>query len=300
MSTSRPGPSPRSVVAIGNFDGVHLGHRALLAELFAAAERLEAVPTVYTFNPAPTAVVAPQRHQPRLQTLEARLERLRALGVARVEVETFTAEFAAIPAETFVRRVLVERLGAKALVVGYDFRFGNMRAGDAAFIRRIAPELELLEVPAVHSGGEAVSSSRIRTLVARGQVEAAAVLLGQPWSLSGPVVHGHARGRTIGFPTANVAQQEELQPATGVYAVRVGLADGRTLDGVANIGTRPTLGGGARSNEVHLFHFEGDLYGQSLTVSLISRLRDEQRFASVPELVDQIRRDAEAARLILA
>lgn len=300
MSTSRPGPSPRSVVAIGNFDGVHLGHRALLAELFAAAERLEAVPTVYTFNPAPTAVVAPQRHQPRLQTLEARLARLRALGVPRVEVETFTAEFAAIPAETFVRRVLVERLGAKALVVGYDFRFGNMRAGDAAFIRRIAPELELLEVPAVHSGGEAVSSSRIRTLVARGQVEAAAVLLGQPWSLSGPVVHGHARGRTIGFPTANVAQQEELQPATGVYAVRVGLADGRTLDGVANIGTRPTLGGDARSNEVHLFDFEGDLYGQSLTVSLISRLRDEQRFASVPELVDQIRRDAEAARLILA
>ncbi len=300
MSTSRPGPSPRSVVAIGNFDGVHLGHRALLAELFAAAERLEAVPTVYTFHPAPTAVVAPQRHQPRLQTLESRLERLRALGVARVEVETFTAEFAAIPAETFVRRMLVERMGAIALVVGYDFRFGNMRAGDAAFIRRIAPELELLEVPAVHRGGEAVSSSRIRTLVARGEIDAAAVLLGQPWSLSGEVVHGQARGRTVGFPTANVAQEEELQPATGVYAVRVGLTDGRTLDGVANVGTRPTLGGSARSNEVHIFDFEGDLYGQNLTVSLVARLRDEQRFASVPELVDQIRRDAKAARAILA
>lgn len=301
MPTTDPRPRPPpSVVAIGNFDGVHVGHQALLHELFAAGRRHGGVPTVYTFDPAPTAVVAPHRHQPRLQTLAARVARLRASGVASVVVEPFTAAFASLPADDFVRSVLVARLGARALVVGHDFRFGNMRAGDAAFIRRLAPDVELVEVPAVESGGSPVSSSRIRKLLAGGEVEAAAALLGRPWSLSGVVVRGQARGRTLGFPTANVAQREELQPASGVYAVRVRLPEGQELPGVANLGTRPTVGGVDRSAEVHLFDFSGDLYGQELEVSLVARLREERRFASLDALTAQIARDAAAARARLA
>ncbi len=297
MPTTDPRPSPPpSVVAIGNFDGVHVGHQALLNELFAAARRHSAVATVYTFDPAPTAVVAPDRHQPRLQCLAGRVARLHAAGVANVVVEPFTPAFAALPAERFVRSVLVERLGARALVVGHDFRFGNMRAGDAAYIRRLAPEVEVVEVAAVELGGMPVSSSRIRKLLAAGEVEEAATLLGRPWSVSGPVVHGQARGRTIGFPTANVAQREELQPRAGVYAVRAQLPDGHTLAGVANLGTRPTVGGKDRSVEVHLFDFAGDLYGQELEVSLVAWLRGERRFGSLGELTAQIAADAASAR----
>ena len=287
-------------MAIGNFDGVHLGHQRLLNELLAAARRHGAVATVYTFDPAPTAVVAPDRHQPRLQSLAGRVARLHAAGVANVVVEPFTPAFAALPAERFVRSVLVEQLGARALVVGHDFRFGNMRAGDAAYIRRLAPEVELVEVAAVELGGMPVSSSRIRKLLAAGEVEEAGTLLGRPWSVSGPVVHGQARGRTIGFPTANVAQREELQPGAGVYAVRALLPDGRTLAGVANLGTRPTVGGTDRSVEVHLFDYAGDLYGQELEVSLVAWLRAERRFGSLGELTAQIAADATAARARLA
>lgn len=287
-------------MTIGNFDGVHLGHQRLLNELLAAARRHGAVATVYTFDPAPTAVVAPDRHQPRLQSLAGRVARLHAAGVANVVVEPFTPAFAALPAERFVRSVLVERLGARALVVGHDFRFGNMRAGDAAYIRRLAPEVELVEVAAVELGGMPVSSSRIRKLLAAGEVEEAGTLLGRPWSVSGPVVHGQARGRTIGFPTANVAQREELQPGAGVYAVRAQLPDGRTLAGVANLGTRPTVGGTDRSVEVHLFDYAGDLYGQELEVSLVAWLRAERRFGSLGELTAQIAADATAARARLA
>ncbi len=301
MSETDPRLRPTdSVVAIGNFDGVHLGHRALLDELFATGRRLGAIPVVYTFDPAPTAVVAPQRHQARLQTLPNRVARLQEAGVARVEVEPFTAAFAALPAEAFVTRVLIERLGARALVVGHDFRFGTMRSGDVALIRRMAPTLELVEVPAVELHGDPVSSSRIRKLLAKGEVAAAAELLGRPWSFSGPVVSGQARGRTIGFPTANVAQREEMVAAAGVYAIRATLPDGRVIPGVANLGTRPTVGGTERSAEAHLFDFDADLYGQVLEISLVARLRDERAFASIAELTNQIRLDAAAARARLA
>jgi riboflavin kinase / FMN adenylyltransferase len=294
-----PGPRtspPASVVAIGNFDGVHLGHRALLHHLFEAASRHSAVPTVYTFDPAPTAVVAPQRHQARLQTLENRVRCLRELGVQHVEVEPFTPAFAALSAPQFVRDVLSKRLGARALVVGHDFRFGSMRSGDAAAIRRLMPTLELVEVGAVEAAGAPISSSRIRKLLKAGEVAAAAALLGRPWSVSGPVVHGLARGRTIGFPTANVAQREELEAATGVYAVRATLPDGRMLPGVANLGVRPTLGGSVRSVEAHLFDFEGDLYGQVVSIELLSRLRFEQKFDGIEPLVAQIRADVQATK----
>ena len=292
-------PLPASVVAIGNFDGVHRGHRVVLEALFSASARLSAPSCVYTFDPAPTAVVAPERHQPRIQTLANRIRCLRAAGVDHVVVERFTREFSRYSAERFVGEVLLARLGARALVVGHDFRFGSMRAGDAGAIRRLAPEMEVIEVAAFVEGAEAISSSRVRKLIAGGEVEAAAALLGRPVTVSGQVVHGDARGRTIGFPTANVDVDEELRPGNGVYAVRARLGDGRVVNGVANFGTRPTVDGSRYAAEVHLLEIDEDLYGQPLEVALLHRLREERRFGSVAELVTQIRRDVAAARAFL-
>lgn len=291
-----PAPLPASVVAIGNFDGVHRGHRVVLDALFSASARLRVPSCVYTFDPAPTAIVAPERHQPRIQTLASRIDCLLAAGVDHVVVERFTLEFSRYAADRFVAEVLRGRLGARALVVGHDFRFGSMRAGDADAIRRLAPAMEVIEVGAFMEGEGAISSSRVRKLIAGGQVEAAAALLGRPVSVSGPVVHGDARGRTLGFPTANVAVEEELRPGNGVYAVRARLGDGRRVPGVANFGTRPTVDGTRYAAEVHLLDFDEDLYGQRLELLLDARLRAERRFASIEALVSQIRLDVAAAR----
>lgn len=292
-------PLTASVVAIGNFDGVHRGHRVVLDALFAASKRLSAPSCVYTFDPAPTAVVAPERHQPRIQTLPGRIRSLREAGVDHVVVERFTLEFSRYSAKRFVDQVLLARLGARALVVGHDFRFGSMRAGDAGAIRRLAPEMEVIEVAAFVEGEDAISSSRVRKLIARGEVEAAAALLGRPVTVSGRIVHGDARGRTLGFPTANVSVDEELRPGNGVYAVRVRLADERVVDGVANFGTRPTLDAARYAAEVHLLDFDEDLYGQRLEVALLGRLREERRFGSVEALAAQIGLDVAAARALL-
>ncbi len=288
-----------SVVAIGNFDGVHRGHRHVLASLFDAGARLGVASCVYTFHPAPTAIVAPKRHQPRLQTMPNRVATLHAAGVARVEVEPFTAAFAAWGAERFVAEVLTARLGARALIVGHDFRFGNMRAGDADAIRRLAPAIEVIEVTGLDHGGEPISSSRVRAAIAAGDVDLAAALLGRTASITGPVIHGEARGRTLGFPTANIEIAEEIRPAHGVYAVRARLPDGRFVGGVANIGLRPTVGGNRYAVEAHLFEFAEDLYGQTVELELVGRIREERRFASIDALVAQIRLDAAAARGLL-
>lgn len=288
-----------SVVAIGNFDGVHRGHRHMLAALFAAGARLGVPTCVYTFDPAPTAIVAPQRHQPRLQTLAHRVATLHVAGVARIEVEPFTAAFAAWGAERFVRDVLIGRLGARALIVGHDFRFGSMRAGDADAIRRLEPAIEMIEVAGLDHGGEPISSSRVRKAIAAGDVDLAAALLGRPPSISGPVVHGQARGRTLGFPTANIEIAEEIRPAHGVYAVRTRLPDGRSVGGVANIGVRPTVGGERYAVEAHLFDVADALYGSTLELELVGRIREERRFPSMDALAAQIALDAAAARGML-
>ena len=291
-----PGPLAASAVAIGNFDAVHLGHRVVLDALFLTAASLGVPTCVYTFDPAPTAVVAPERHQARIQTLPNRVASLEAAGVDFVVVQPFTHEFASLSAERFVESVLRARLGARALVVGHDFRFGSRREGDAATLRRLAPEVQLVEVPALVMDGAAVSSSRVRKFLAVGDVEAAAALLGRTPLISGIVTHGDGRGRTLGFPTANVQMEEELRPGAGVYAVLCVLDDGRRVAGVANLGTRPTVNGVGDSVEVHLFDFAEDLYGRRLDVGLVARLRDERRFASLAELTAQIRIDAAAAR----
>lgn len=295
-------PSARGVaVAIGNFDGVHAGHRTVLERLRSLAARLGAASAAYTFEPAPTAVLAPQRHQPRILLMEDRVTLLGEAGVERVCVEPFTREYAAGPAEWFAREVLGRRLGARAVVVGWDFRFGAGRAGTVDDLRRLLPEAEVVAIDAATDGGEPVSSSRIRKLVAAGEVETAARLLGRPHRLRGVVVHGDHRGRTLGFPTANVDNRVELVPAPGVYAVRVGVDDGPAeLPGVMNLGSRPTFAGQGVRMEVHLLEGGGDLYGRALRVDVVARLRDERRFEGVDALLAQIRADVAAARERLA
>lgn len=291
-------PSARGVaVAIGNFDGVHAGHRAVLERLRSLAARLGVASAAYTFEPAPTAVLAPQRHQPRILLVEDRVMLLGEAGAERVCVEPFTREYAAGPAEWFAREVLERRLGARAVVVGWDFRFGSGRAGTVDDLRRLLPAVEVVAIDAATDGGEPISSSRIRKLIAAGEVETAARLLGRPHRLRGIVVHGDHRGRTLGFPTANVDNQVELVPAPGVYAVRVGVDEGPArLPGVMNLGSRPTFDGAGVRVEVHLLEGGGDLYGHALRVDVVARLRAERRFEGVDALRAQIRADVAAAR----
>ncbi len=299
-------PPAGTVVAVGNFDGVHAGHRALIAEARRIAPEGAAV-VACTFDPAPTAVLAPDRHQPRILRLGRRVERLGAAGIDAVVVEAFDAAFAARPAAWFVDEVLVGRLGARAVVVGYDFCFGRGREGDAAWLRRERPLLRTVELPACVRDGATVSSSRLRRLIAHGELDAASRLMGRPHLLEGRVVPGDQRGRTLGFPTANLECGVELLPPDGVYAVWVELpaasaeASPTVEAGVMNIGQRPTFsrpGGPVMEHriEVHLLDRNRDLYGAWLTVALMAKIRGEQRFTSVDALVAQIRADVGEAR----
>ena len=281
-------------IAIGNFDGVHAGHRSVLGKLLALAAAAGIPAWVYTFDPAPTAVLVPERHQPRLLTLPRKLELLAALGINGVVVEAFTPAFAAQTAEAFARRTLVDRLGASVIVVGWDFRFGAGRGGDFDALRAALPGATLEQVPPLLVDDAPVSSSRVRRLIAAGDVTGAAALLGRPHRIAGEVVHGDARGRTIGVPTANLSLPPELcLPAHGVYAVH---ALGRQA--VLNLGVRPTFGGSALRAEVHILDWEGDLYGQVLAVDVITRIRGEQRFESVEALKRQIAADITVARAV--
>lgn len=286
----------------GNHDGVHLGHRALLE-----AAREEAAPrdlsvTVLTFDPHPTQVLVPEKAPPLLTTLERRLELLRGLGADHVEVLRFDRARARQAPEDFVREVLVERLGARGVVVGPDFRFGRGAAGDARLLETMGPEhgFGVREVGPVQLEGAPVSSTRIRRALAAGDVALAGRLLGRVHDVDGTVIEGDRRGRTIGFPTANLDCDPVLLPEDGVYAV-VGRPEGaaeRRL-GVANLGVRPTFAAG-RSVEVHFFDFDGDLYGTKVRLGFVARLRGERKFDGLEALKAQIDADARAAREVLA
>lgn len=293
-------PTDAPVLTIGNFDGVHLGHAALLRRLVERARALGAPACVYTFEPPPRRVLQPDRCPPRILTLEDKLHHLGEAGVDQVVVEPFTRELAGRAPEWFAREVLGEHLRPRALITGYDFRFGRARAGDAALLARLLPTLEIEafgRVSAEVDGlAEGVSSSAIRERVARGEVHAAAQLLGRPFAVAGIVLQGDQRGRELGFPTANVEPEGELLPAPGVYAVRGVLPDGAPLPAVANLGVRPTFGGTRLALEVHLLDWTGDLYGARLRVELVQRLREERRFAGLDALRAQIAEDVRQAR----
>jgi riboflavin kinase/FMN adenylyltransferase len=289
----RAGPS---IVTIGNFDGVHLGHQALLSAARRLATPRGAQVVAYTFDPLPRDVMAPGHGVPRIQTLQDRAAALLAAGADRVVIERFSRVLSRRTPMWFVHTALRDRLGAVGAVVGWDFRFGRDRGGDAELL---AAELEVAEVVgAVELDGLPVSSTRARRAVLDGDLTLAGRLLGRPHTLAGPVVHGDARGRTIGFPTANVAVETELLPPTGVYAVRA-LVDGAAVPGVANLGVRPTFGGGRLGLEVHLLGWSGDLYGRRLIVEVVGRVRGEQRFAGVEALRAQIALDVAAAKALL-
>ncbi|HUM12285.1 MAG TPA: bifunctional riboflavin kinase/FAD synthetase [Myxococcaceae bacterium] len=282
-------------LALGNFDGVHLGHRALFKE---AAEHGR--PGALSFDPHPGKVLQPDL-APRLITpLPRKLQLLEAAGLDVVVVLPFSLGFARTPARDF-EALLFDRARVKAVVVGGDYTYGAQRGGTVTTLREAAAArgAEVAVVEPVTVGGVVASSSRIREYILEGRVGAARALLGRPFDLDGAVVKGDGRGRSIGWPTANVDTHGELLPASGVYAVRVRTADG-WHGGAANIGTKPTFGGSAVTVEVHLLDWSGDLYAQEVRVEFLDRLRAERRFASVSELTAQIQRDVEEARVVLA
>ncbi len=289
-----------AAICLGNFDGVHLGHRALIDEAKRAGKA-----AALTFAPHPGKVLQPEL-APRLITLLPRkLELLEQAGLSWAVVQPFSLEYARTTAPAF-EAALLEALKVKAIVVGYDFTYGTKRSGTVATLEAACAKAgaKLKVVPAVTVDGVVVSSSKVREYVLEGRVAAAQRLLGRYFDLEGTVVPGAGRGRTIGFPTANIDTQNELRPGAGVYAVRVTVkrAEGaaQRYGGAANIGVKPTFGGGEVTIEAHLFDFQGDLYGKKLSVEFIDRLRGEQRFGSVSELSGQIARDIEAARTALA
>jgi riboflavin kinase/FMN adenylyltransferase len=297
---SLPESARGASVALGNFDGVHRGHAQVLRA--AAAARPEAKLAVLTFEPHPREVFRPDDPPFRLTLPKARAAALARLGVSILYELPFDEAFSAMGAEAFVREVLGEGVGARHLACGADYAFGHRKGGDVALLGRLAEGMGvgLSVVPAVVDAEGPISSTRIRRALQEGYPQRAAAALGREWALEGEVAHGDARGRTIGFPTANVALGRQLEPARGVYAVRVGLPDGRVVKGVANIGRRPTVNAGPESRlEAHLFDFAEDLYGQEISVGLVAFLRGERKFESFAALKDQIALDAAEARKIL-
>jgi riboflavin kinase/FMN adenylyltransferase len=294
-----PASARGASVALGNFDGVHLGHAGLLRALHAA--RPDTPLAVLTFAPHPREFFRPQDPPFRLTLSAERAAALAELGVDILYELPFDTEFSHLSGEIFITEVLHQGLGAAHLACGADFAFGHRRSGDIGLLTRRAEALGmgLTIVPPVVDAQGPISSTRIRRLLQDGYPERASALLGRPWSIRGEVIHGDARGRTIGFPTANILLHAHLEPARGVYAVTARLADGTVLKGVANLGQRPTVGGTQSRLEVNLFDFSGDLYGQELTVSLHYFIREEQKFPSFDALKAQILQDAgQAARLL--
>lgn len=299
-----PGHRPfhSAVVALGNFDGLHLGHRAIIQRTLDLAHARGADPIAFTFYPHPIAVLAPERAPAMITSLAGRLGGLRDAGLAGVFVQRFTRSFASLEPEAFVDEVLLGALGVSAVVVGYNVTFGRDRRGTPDLLSALgrASGFDVEVVPPVSVGEQTVSSSAVRRLIGAGDVEQAARLLGRAHVLVGRVRAGDRRGATIGFPTANVFPRGGLLPPDGVYAVRVSIGDApATLPGVANLGTNPTFGAVGRRLETHLFDFDGNLYGARLRVALVQRLRSEVKFPSVDALVAQIRSDALAAREVL-
>jgi riboflavin kinase/FMN adenylyltransferase len=294
-------PAPVALT-IGNFDGVHRGHQAMLARVIAAARERGLAAAVLTFEPHPRELFTPLSAPTRLTSLREKLELLAAHGVDHVHVQRFSRAFAALPAEAFVERLLAAALRTRWVLVGDDFRFGAKRVGDVAFLAAAARRhgFELEPMPTVTEGGTRVSSSAVRDALARGDLGRAGELLGRAYSISGRVVPGDRLGRRLGFATANVQLKHNRPPLTGIFAVRVHGAAEVPRNGVASLGVRPTVrADGKPTLEVHLFDFTADLYGRHLRVEFLAKIRDEERYPDLDALKAQIARDCDAARAIL-
>lgn len=287
----------QSVVTVGTFDGVHVGHQAIIRYLTRRARQQEGRSVLLSFDPHPREVVQGQR-VPLLTTIDERADLLEALGLDRFTVVRFTEDFAHLSAEDYVRELLVGAIGLQEIVIGYDHKFGRDRAGDRALLEAMGEELgfevDVISAQEVADVGVVSSSAIRRALLEEGNAEQAAQMLGRPYHLSGRVRRGEGRGRQIGYPTANIEVESarKLIPKGGVYAVQVRLPGGQELrPGMMNIGTRPTFDGRSLTLEVHLLDFDGDLYDDCLRIEFVRRLRDERKFDSADVLVEQLSKD---------
>jgi riboflavin kinase/FMN adenylyltransferase len=291
------------VATIGNFDGVHMGHRTVFQRLQLRGRELRLPATVITFEPQPLEFFAPESAPARLTRLREKLSAIADCGIERVMVLEFGPKLARMGARDFVQRLLIDGLGVRFLLVGDDFRFGHGREGDYALLREMGQTdtsgdsgFEVENLHTITHGTERISSTRVREALGRGDLEQARHLLGRPYRMQGRVAHGSKRGRSIGFPTANIDLHRRLSPVRGVYAVMVRGLGPTPLPGVANVGTRPTVDGKDYRLEVHLFDFDQEIYGRHLEVELRLKLRDEKRFESFDALKQQIQLDARVAR----
>lgn len=293
-------PFPHPVVALGNFDGVHLGHQAILKRLVQEAQARQGTALILTFHPHPLAVLRPDHPSSLILSLREKLRVLAALGVQGVVLQHFTVPFSRLTPEEFVQRYLVEAIGVEKIVAGHNVSFGRNRAGRAETLERLGHvhgfEVEI--VGPVLVDGREVSSTTVRTLLSAGEMREVTRLLGRPYTVSGRVEKGFQRGRSLGFPTANLRPRADVLLPNGVYAVVVTVGE-QEIPGVANVGVNPTFGENKRAIEAHLFDFSADLYGQRLRVGFVEHLRGERKFPSVQELVRQIQEDASRARVLL-
>ena len=297
-----PGLAPGgSVLCVGAFDGVHLGHRALLDHVSARARTQGLVAGAISFEPIPREFFARGAPVPRLASVREKIERIREAGMSRLLLLRFDSRLAAMEAEEFVERVLVGRCGAREIWVGADFRFGHKRRGDVTMLEQLGQRhgFTAHTMADIAVGGERVSSSAIRAHLAAGEFEEAARLLGRNFSIGGHVVHGQRLGRKLGYPTANVRLGRRTSPVGGIFAVRVRGVEAMPVPGVASLGVRPTVHGTEPLLEAHLFDFDGDLYGRRIDIEFVAKLRDEEKFPDLDAMVRQIDRDAGEARAIL-
>jgi len=286
-----------TVLTLGVFDGLHLGHQLIMRTVVERAHAIEAVPTVITFDPHPRAVLHPNSAPPLLQTLDQKVEGFGVLGIEQTIVIRFTKEFSLIPATTFLEDVVTERLQAKEVYLGRGFAFGHNREGNIELLRQVGAQLGFVagEVPEVRVGNQRVSSSKVRQLLREGKVNLTRRMLGRPYGVEGRVMRGKERGHVLGFPTANLHPQNRVIPANGVYVTGT-LVDGQWRRSVTNVGTRPTFETETEpSVETFVMNWSGDLYGDVIRVRFLYRLRDERKFASLEDLKTQIEKDVKRA-----
>lgn len=290
-----------SILTLGNFDGLHLGHQELVKMIIRRARETGALSMVVTFRPHPLKILAPDKCPPLISIYEEKIKLFEKLGIDVLVKIPFTLEFSAMPPENFVRDVLCGTLGAKEIFVGYNYRFGRGREGDIFTLRSLGKKygFAVREIEQIAVDGEVISSTKIRTMLGDGDVEHAAKLLGRTYAITGIVVKGDGRGKGLGFPTANIAPKHSIIPADGVYAVRLFVRE-KAYDGIANIGMRPTFNKKVLAIEVHVFDFNEDIYGEDISLYFIKKIREEKKFKGADALVTQIRSDIEVAKEILA
>ena len=294
---------PNPVLTIGTFDGVHLGHQKIITQLNEEAEKIGGESVLFTFYPHPRMVLYPNDHGLSLiQTQVEKIDKLRRMGLQNVIIHPFSKEFSRLSAIEFVRDYLVNRLNVKKLVIGYDHQFGKNREGSLQFLKDVSDTygFSVTEIAAQEIDEVNISSTKIRKAIEAGEMELAATYLGEPFEFFGKVIHGQAIGRDLGYPTANIDIESEIKliPKSGVYAANVLLPDGSVKEGMMNIGVRPSVGLTTNTTciEVHILDFNGDIYGEHVTVQLLSRFRSEMKFDSLFELKEQINKDEENIR----